>query len=126
MRSNFQIVGVLSVFGLVFEGLGLTKVAFSNDQKSATLDIGGGLTEAQKKIIADKQIDYAPFSVRDHRVQYFEQAVGDMRQQISKGLWKNYKLDVRPGIENAGAFYCDLMKGGNKGKAIVQIRDPRA
>ncbi|KAI9007633.1 hypothetical protein DFJ74DRAFT_688552 [Hyaloraphidium curvatum] len=93
---------------------------------SPGLAIGAGLPEEAQKLIDEKKIDYAPFNVRDYRAQYFEEAVKDIKDGIRRGDWKKYRLDIRPGLKGAGAFYCEMLKGGNRGKSIVEISPPRA
>lgn len=71
--------------------------------------------------VLTKRLVIKGFIVSDHRKECGPDFQRDMSEWIKKGEIK-YREDVRPGIENAGTIFVDMLRGDNFGKMVVKVK----
>ncbi|KXS15879.1 hypothetical protein M427DRAFT_44241 [Gonapodya prolifera JEL478] len=73
------------------------------------------------RFIVPNRLMIRGFIVRDDRVEWIGRVFDDVKKQIREGKWKAYKEDARKGLEEAPSFFVGMLKGDNRGKAIIQL-----
>ncbi|KXS20212.1 NAD(P)-binding protein [Gonapodya prolifera JEL478] len=73
-----------------------------------------------------KSISLSPFGVSADRPKLLDSIYGVVKPQITAGEWREFKEDVRVGLDAAPSYFIEMMRGSNFGKSIIEVKNPKA